>query len=67
MVLRTSKRWFRVVLDAPDARDLAHFYARLLGSVGAEEASYHPQDKVRVMLDPAGHPFCLSLDPDDPA
>ncbi len=33
--------------------------------VGAEEASYQPQETVRVMLDPAGHPFCLYLDPTD--
>ncbi len=26
---------------------------------GARLASYQPQDDVRVMLDPAGHPFCL--------
>ena len=26
---------------------------------GAELASYQPQEDVRVMLDPAGHPFCL--------
>jgi hypothetical protein len=26
---------------------------------GATEASFQPQDGVRVMLDPAGHPFCL--------
>ena len=26
---------------------------------GAELAAYQPQDNVRVMLDPAGHPFCL--------
>ena len=31
-------------------------------SVGAEVASFQPQDTVRVMLDPAGHPFCLYLD-----
>ena len=30
--------------------------------VGAEVASYQPQETVRVMLDPAGHPFCLYLD-----
>jgi hypothetical protein len=30
-------------------------------SVGAEVASYQPQKTVRVMLDPAGHPFCLYL------
>jgi hypothetical protein len=29
--------------------------------VGAELADYQPQDSVRVMLDPAGHPFCLYL------
>jgi hypothetical protein len=34
-------------------------------SVGAEEAAYQPQETVRVMLDPAGHPFCLYLDPTD--
>ena len=126
MVLRTNSHWFGVVLDAPDARELAHFYERLLGwtifkesdewvdlapsteagynlafatepkyvrpvwptedgqpqmslhldigvddveqavayavSVGAEVADYQPQDDVRVMLDPAGHPFCLYLD-----
>jgi hypothetical protein len=28
---------------------------------GAELASFQPQDDVRVMLDPAGHPFCLYL------
>jgi len=26
---------------------------------GATEAAFQPQDDVRVMLDPAGHPFCL--------
>lgn len=29
---------------------------------GAEPASFQPQDEVRVMLDPAGHPFCLYVD-----
>jgi hypothetical protein len=28
---------------------------------GAVEAGSQPQDDVRVMLDPAGHPFCLFL------
>ncbi len=27
--------------------------------LGAREAAYQPQDDVRVLLDPAGHPFCL--------
>jgi catechol 2,3-dioxygenase-like lactoylglutathione lyase family enzyme len=125
MVLRTTKQWWGVALDAPDARELARFYQRLLGwqlfdddpewatlapskeagynlafqteenyvrpvwpaqegrpqmsmhldievddlddavahalEAGAELASYQPQEKVRVMLDPAGHPFCLYL------
>lgn len=26
---------------------------------GATVASFQPQEKVRVLLDPAGHPFCL--------
>jgi predicted enzyme related to lactoylglutathione lyase len=129
MALRTQTEWFGVVLDAPDARELAHFYQRLLGwqifnespdwvdlapsenagynfafatekkyarpvwptvegkpqmsihldievddldeavayavSMGAEQASYQPQDRVRVMLDPAGHPFCLYVDTQD--
>jgi hypothetical protein len=30
--------------------------------LGAQEARYQPQDDVRVLLDPAGHPFCLYLD-----
>ncbi|MPZ63813.1 MAG: hypothetical protein GEU93_21615, partial [Propionibacteriales bacterium] len=29
--------------------------------LGAEIAEYQPQDDVRVLLDPAGHPFCLYL------
>lgn len=28
-------------------------------ALGATLASYQPQDDVRVMVDPAGHPFCL--------
>ncbi len=114
-----------VVLDSPDARELAAFYRRLLGwTVGQDEpdwvtlrppdggaglsfqtegayvrptwpagpgdqqmmvhldievddldvagahavaagavlAEYQPQEKVRVYLDPAGHPFCLWVD-----
>ena len=29
---------------------------------GARRASHQPQDGVRVMLDPEGHPFCLFVD-----
>lgn len=57
MSLRTTKTWWGVVLDAPDGPALAHFYARLLDwEVFNEDAD--------VMLDPAGHPFCLYLDED---
>jgi predicted enzyme related to lactoylglutathione lyase len=30
--------------------------------LGASVASAQPNDKVRVLIDPAGHPFCLCLD-----
>ena len=30
---------------------------------GATVAAYQPQDDVRVLLDPAGHPFCLFVRP----
>ncbi|MFD7812766.1 VOC family protein [Streptomyces sp. NPDC059785] len=29
---------------------------------GATVAEFQPQDRVRVLFDPAGHPFCLCLD-----
>lgn len=32
------------------------------GALGARLAEFQPQDDVRVMLDPAGHPFCLYRD-----
>ena len=31
-------------------------------SSGARLADHQAQERVRVMLDPAGHPFCLFLD-----
>lgn len=31
-------------------------------ALGARQAEFQPQDDVRVMLDPVGHPFCLWLD-----
>jgi hypothetical protein len=30
--------------------------------LGAILAGFQPQENVRVLLDPAGHPFCLYLD-----
>lgn len=58
------------VIDAPDANALAAFYRELLGwevmagveraiALGATLAEWQPQEHVRVMLDPVGHPFCL--------
>jgi catechol 2,3-dioxygenase-like lactoylglutathione lyase family enzyme len=38
--------------------DLESGVARAL-ELGAEQASFQPQENVRVLLDPAGHPFCL--------
>ena len=31
-------------------------------SLGATLADHQPQENVRVLLDPAGHPFCLCLE-----
>ncbi|WP_342803870.1 VOC family protein [Luteipulveratus flavus] len=33
-------------------------------SLGATLAAEQPQDNVRVLLDPAGHPFCLCVEQD---
>ncbi|AKU18806.1 VOC family protein [Luteipulveratus mongoliensis] len=33
-------------------------------ALGAELPEHQPQDDVRVLLDPAGHPFCLYVDTD---
>lgn len=30
--------------------------------LGAQEAADQPQTSLRVLLDPAGHPFCLYLE-----
>lgn len=35
-------------------------------AIGATVASYQPQEDVRVMLDPHGHPFCLYEDKPSP-
>lgn len=45
------------------ATDLAAA-VRAAQDLGAQLASVQPQEDVRVMLDPAGHPFCLYLDGD---
>lgn len=45
--------------------DLAVAVAHAL-ELGAREAAHQPQETVRVLFDPAGHPFCLYVDvPED--
>lgn len=64
--------WWGVVLDAPDVDVLARFYSALRGwpiwkqdatgaalNLGAGLPEHQPQENVRALLDPAGHPFCL--------
>jgi hypothetical protein len=34
-------------------------------ALGARVAADQPNDNVRVLLDPAGHPFCLCQDDDE--
>ena len=34
--------------------------ARHAEKAGAVQAEFQPQEDVRVFLDPAGHPFCLT-------
>jgi catechol 2,3-dioxygenase-like lactoylglutathione lyase family enzyme len=41
-----------------EVTDLAEATARA-EALGATPAEHQPQDDVRVLLDPAGHPFCL--------
>jgi predicted enzyme related to lactoylglutathione lyase len=41
-----------------EVSDLAAAVAHAV-ELGATQAEFQPQDEVRVMLDPAGHPFCL--------
>ena len=39
--------------------------SRTRAELGASVADYQPQDHVRVMVDPVGHPFCLYVDAGD--
>jgi catechol-2,3-dioxygenase len=43
-----------------EVSDLAAAVAHAV-ELGAQQAGHQPQANVRVMLDPAGHPFCLYL------
>lgn len=62
-----------VSVDCPDPSSLADFYGRLLGmrrayehpdgivALGASAADHQAApDILRVLTDPAGHPFCLA-------
>jgi len=48
MLSRTNGMWWGAVTEAV--------------ALGATLAGHQPQDHVRVLLDPAGHPFCLCRD-----
>jgi catechol 2,3-dioxygenase-like lactoylglutathione lyase family enzyme len=52
-----GQQQMQVHLDI-EVDDLAAAVALAVGA-GATEAGFQPQDDVRVLLDPAGHPFCL--------
>jgi hypothetical protein len=76
MLGRTKAHYWGAVLEAPDAPALARqmmmhldievpdLDAAVAGAIeaGATLADFQPQEKVRVMLDPVGHPFCLYVD-----
>jgi hypothetical protein len=72
LAFQTSPQYIRPVWPAADGRqqmmmhldvevdDLEAAVADAL-ALGAALAADQPQDDVRVLLDPAGHPFCLYL------
>jgi catechol 2,3-dioxygenase-like lactoylglutathione lyase family enzyme len=57
---RAGQQQMQFHLDVGVA-DVATAVAEAL-TMGATVADYQPQDDVRVMLDPDGHPFCLYKD-----
>jgi hypothetical protein len=66
---RTDGMWWGTAIEAPDPGALANFYSEPLGwpmalALGATVARYQPQGNVRVLFDPAGHPFCLCREDD---
>ncbi|MGW6460390.1 VOC family protein [Streptomyces sp. NPDC055078] len=52
-----QQKMLHLDIRVDDLRDAA----RHAVSLGATEAAHQPQDDVRVLLDPTGHPFCLFL------
>ena len=55
-----SQQMMMMHLDL-EVGDLAASVRRAVAD-GATLAAFQPQEKVRVLLDPAGHPFCLYKD-----
>jgi catechol 2,3-dioxygenase-like lactoylglutathione lyase family enzyme len=55
-----GKQQMQMHLDL-EVDDLDQAVAHAL-EAGAELAEFQPQERVRVMLDPDGHPFCLYVD-----
>lgn len=53
-----------VVYEEPGTTVLATSREASVNVVFQQATDYQQQDNVRVMLDPAGHPFCLCLDDD---
>jgi Glyoxalase-like domain len=58
---RPTERPHRAFLFAAEVDDLDAAVADAV-ALGARVAAFQPQDNVRVLLDPAGHPFCLCRD-----
>ncbi|TWD84551.1 hypothetical protein FB561_5743 [Kribbella amoyensis] len=54
----SEEQQMQLHLDIAVGEDLDGAVARA-EELGATQAEYQPQPLVRVMLDPAGHPFCL--------
>lgn len=54
---RTGEQQMMLHLDF-EVTDLHSEVARAV-ALGAELCEHQPQEKVRVLLDPSGHPFCL--------
>ena len=56
---QTKMLHFEILVDDVDA---AVAYAKSLGATEPEQPADRDPAQLRVMLDPAGHPFCLCLD-----
>lgn len=57
-VTEGQDKMLHLEIQVEDLDDAVEYAVEL----GARIAAWQPQERVRVMLDPAGHPFCLYLD-----